>query len=212
MERRAEGGTGPQEAPPQQSRPGWELWQKGHSEAKERPRRVAMAQKSLQGRWVGRRCPTSCHIIGKGKAPRNSLEQAQEGPRTLLCHQGRWPDLATPGLPSFLCFHPSTGGCEGTFQKDHRGASPVGGEQERQRAKASLCRPRPPPSCCQLKGRAVLEDSCSSGLPTGGREGFAKGQSLPETQKQEVRAYRGASPPAFLLRAGDSQGTISPRV
>lgn len=38
-----------------------------------------MAQKSLQGRWVGRRCPTSCHIIGKGKAPRNSLEQAQEG-------------------------------------------------------------------------------------------------------------------------------------
>lgn len=144
VERRAEGGTGPQEAPPQQSRPGWELWQKGHSEAKERPRRVAMAQKSLQGRWVGRRCPTSCHIIGKGKAPRNSLEQAQEGPRTLLCHQGRWPDLATPGLPSFLCFHPSTGGCEGTFQKDHRGASPVGGEQERQRAKASLCRPGHP--------------------------------------------------------------------
>lgn len=31
-----------------------------------------------------------------------------------------------PSLPPFLRFHQTTGGCEGTFQKDLRGASPIG--------------------------------------------------------------------------------------
>lgn len=37
-------------------------------------------------------------------------------------------------------------------------------------------------------------------------EGFEKGQSLPETPKQEVRAYGGASPPTFLLGLGTVKG------
>ena len=108
-----------------------------------------MAQKYLHGQVGGMRCPTSCHIIGKAKPPRQPREKGQEGMRKLPCHQGRWPDLATPGLPSLLCFHPDTGGCEGTFQKDHRGASPVCREQEWQQAKASLCQQGVPlPLCC----------------------------------------------------------------
>lgn len=42
------------------------------------------------------RCPTPSHHR-KGKALRDSLEQAQEGTTKLHCHQGRWPDLATAG-------------------------------------------------------------------------------------------------------------------
>lgn len=62
-------------------------------------------------------CPTPANHR-KGRAPRDSLgNQVQEGTRKFRCHQGRQPDLATPGLPSFLCFHPNTGGCEGTVQK-----------------------------------------------------------------------------------------------
>lgn len=48
---------GLRKAPPQQSRPGWELWQKGHSEAEEHPRRVAMAQKYLHGQVGGDEVP-----------------------------------------------------------------------------------------------------------------------------------------------------------
>lgn len=52
-------------APPQQSRPGWELWQKGHSEAKEPPER-GVGVVVVQCRRLWRGAPTSARALGKG--------------------------------------------------------------------------------------------------------------------------------------------------
>lgn len=57
------------------------------------------------------------------------------------------------------------------------------------------------PFLLPAEGRAGShEDSFSSCLPTGGGRGFEKGQSLPETQKQEVRAFGGV--PLLLFCSG----------
>lgn len=58
-----------------------------------------MAQKYLHGQVGGMKCPTSCHILGKAKPPRQPRRRGQEGMRKLHCHQGRRPGLARPGLP-----------------------------------------------------------------------------------------------------------------
>lgn len=54
------------------SRPGWELWQKGHSEAEERPREGGPPESGRAGQIGGVWCgaPPSARALGKGGAPR----------------------------------------------------------------------------------------------------------------------------------------------
>lgn len=134
-----------------------------------------MAQKYLHGQVGGMRCPTSCHIIGKAKPPRQPRGTGQEGMRKLPATRAGGLTLP-PGLPSLLCFHPDTSGCEGTFQKDHRGASAVGREQEWQQAKASLCqRGGPLPLCCNRRAGQSLKTTSAPASPLEA-EGVEKGQ------------------------------------
>ena len=123
-------------------RPGWELWQKGHSEAGERPREEwgpPRVQKGWHG-WAGNGVvprPTA-RAHGRGWAPRG-LVRAGGAVRTqhpclggpagqgCVCGGGvereRTPGcrlrggsgltVPSPGLPPHFCFHPDTAALQG---------------------------------------------------------------------------------------------------
>lgn len=98
-----------------ESRPGWELWQKGHSEAEERPRKESGRSVEGLGRVDGIWCGAlpSARPSGKAEPQRRSV-RAGAGPRTsawqvgedALLRPGSGLALPTPGLPSFRLLPP----------------------------------------------------------------------------------------------------------
>ena len=115
-----EGGhRGPWKAPSREChlskrRPGWELWQKGHSEAEERRRKSGPPECRRAGTdgW-GMVCPTLPGPLGKAEPPgvasegrRRTQSQCLGGGQGCSTARKQWLDLAPPGLPSLLLFPP----------------------------------------------------------------------------------------------------------
>lgn len=137
--------------------------------------------------------------LGKAEAPEVASESRHNGLA-----------LPTPGLPSFLLlppWHSGSGGTVGPHPFSEPSLKTTGElalpvrEQKWQQVKASpYGLGIPLPSLLPTEGWAVLKDSF--GLPTHLRPARA----LQGPGSGRWGAYRGASPPALLLRAAVSQG------
>lgn len=166
-------------------------------------------------------CPNPCQVPQERRAPDGEQAQGQsqcpgadkEAP--LPPSQVAWP-CPLQGFRPSLCFHLNTGGYGGrvelhpfseTSLKTTAELALQAGEQEWQQAKLAFTSWEfHSPSCCQLKGRAALEDSVGPCLPTGGRRGFEAGQDPPGKWKQEMWRMEGLPLLLFCSELGTIKG------
>lgn len=180
-----------------------------------------MVQKWLHGRVGYGAVPQSLPGPSGKESPDGEQAQGQsqcpgadkEAP--LLPRQVAWP-CPLQGFRPSLRFHLNTSGYGGRVEL-HPFSEPSlktmgklalqAGEQEWQQAKLAFTNWEfHSPSCCQLKGRAALEDSVSPCLPTGGRRGFEAGQGPPGKWKQEMWHMEGLPLLLFCSELGTIKG------
>lgn len=201
--------------------PSWELWQKGHSEAEERPggEWPPPCGRAGTGGWGMLWCPHPLpgplarteppELVRESRLRAGAHAQTGGGEKAPLTRVGGLGGLA-PGLPFLPRLASNTVAQEGWWDPilcENLPWSPQGTTARASPYPLGI----PCPSMLAIRGQGSPRQQL-------GRRGWRPARALqspPEPSRDaeaEDGGRTGAAPPALLLRAGDSPGTISPRV